>query len=144
VFSRDIPDNIIGAALLVTSSITCDMSYYFSNNSTEHDSLLPKDEGAPEIHGSRPQSINEVYDIETEVFEEDEKPKRQLLNDAFSMIFGLCVLLSLALIFSPGDPSRIQEPNPKTVEQRVNRILTDTPLIGIQPKKSYIAVLIPS
>jgi hypothetical protein len=121
-----------------TSPVICDMSYYYNNRTTEQDPLLPRDEGAPEIHGSRPQSIN--YE-ETEVFEEDEKPQRQPFKDVLPLIFGICILLSLAFIFLPEDTSRGQKPEPTTIEQRVNRILTDTPLIGTYLKLYDILVL---
>ena len=104
------------------------MSYYY----TEQDPLLPKDKGAPEIHGSRPQSINNVGNEEAEVFEEDDDPpRRKILGDIMPLIFGLCLLFSFALIFLPEDILGDERPVPKTVEQRVNKILTNTPLIGI-------------
>lgn len=124
--------------LVQLRSVIRDMSYYYSNNSAEQDPLLPEDAGAPEIHGSRPQSIN--YE-ETEVFDEDEKPQRQLLNDVWPMIFGLCIFLSLAFAFLPEDTDPNQRPEPTTIEQRVNRILTDTPLIGTYLKLHDILVL---
>jgi membrane dipeptidase len=105
------------------------MSYYYSNNAAEQDPLLPNDKGAPEILGSRPQSIN--YEEETEVSEEDEKPQRQLFSDALPLIFSICILVILAFTFLSEDTNGSQRPEPKTIEQRVNRILTDTPLIGM-------------
>jgi membrane dipeptidase len=114
------------------------MSYY-----TEQDPLLPKDKGAPEIHGSRPQSIKNVgndANEEAEVFEDDDDtPRRKILGDIMPLIFGLCLLFSLALIFLPEDIFGDQRPVPKTVEQRVNKILTDTPLIGILAPKICIS-----
>ena len=114
------------------------MSYY-----TEQDPLLPKDEGAPEIHGSRPQSIKNVGNEEAqeaEVFEDDEdSSRRQILANIMPFIFGLCLLISFALIFLPENIFGDEKPVPKTVEQRVNQILADTPLIGIlAPKDVHI------
>jgi membrane dipeptidase len=112
------------------------MSYYY----TEQDPLLPKDKGAPEIHGSRPQSINNVGNEEAEVFEEDDDtPRRNILENIMPLIFGLCLLFSFALIFLPEDILGDERPVPKTVEQRVNKILTDTPLIGILTPKMCIS-----
>jgi membrane dipeptidase len=102
--------------------------------STEQDPLLPKDEPAPEIHGSRPQSINNVYIVNTEVVEvpDNNVEPRRSINDLVAMIFGLCLFLSLVLTFLPADffDGLLGKPAPLTVEQRVNKILTDTPLIG--------------
>ena len=111
------------------------MSYY-----TEQDPLLPKDKGAPEIHGSRPQSIKNVGNEEAEVFEDDDDtPRRKILGDIMPLIFGLCLLFSFALIFLPEDILGDERPVPRTVEQRVNKILTDTPLIGILTPKMCIS-----
>jgi hypothetical protein len=107
------------------------MAYY-----KETDPLLPNDRGAPEIHGSRASSINNVVVIETGVNEEDGQPQRprRAADDLMAVIFGLCLLVSLALMFSPDgwfdDILGDRRPAPQTIEQRVNRILTDTPLIG--------------
>ncbi|KUJ07729.1 membrane dipeptidase-like protein [Mollisia scopiformis] len=110
------------------------MSY--ATFSTEQDPLLPKDEQAPEVMGSRPTSLKSFYDVETEANiaenegedEDDFDPKRHLVNDVMAMIFGIALLFSIVFIFLPngfwGD-----KPGPQTVEQRVHRILTDTPLI---------------
>jgi membrane dipeptidase len=111
------------------------MSYY-----SEQDPLLPKDAGAPEIQGSRPQSIKNVGAQEAEVFEDvqdDNTQRRKILGDIMPLIFGLCLLLSFVLIFLPEDILGDRRPVPRTIEQRVNRILTDTPLIGILTSKRY-------
>jgi hypothetical protein len=106
------------------------MAYY-----KETDPLLPNDRGAPEIHGSRASSINNVVVINEED-EEDGQPHRprRATDDLMAMIFGLCLLVSLALMFSPygwfDDILGDRRPAPQTIEQRVNRILADTPLIG--------------
>ncbi len=101
------------------------MSYF-----TEQDPLLPKAERSPEIQGSRPSSINDICDVENRISEGDHQPARQVFNDFMAMIFGLCVIVSFAFIFLPDDVVRDRRPIPKTIEERVNRILTDTPLIG--------------
>ena len=107
------------------------MSYY-----TEQDPLLPKDKGAPEIQGSRPQSIKDVGVQEAEVCEHDDDiPRRKIFGDIMPLIFGFCLLFSFALIFLPEGILGDERPVPRTVEQRVNRILTDTPLIGISSPK---------
>src|SRR5271168_887395 len=108
------------------------MSYY-----TERDYLLPKDKPAPEILGSRPQSINDIGVTETEALDNDDGPRPRSINDWMAIVFGLCVFVSLVFVLSPhgfldailGD----RRPVPHTVEQRVDRILMDTPLIGTSP-----------
>jgi membrane dipeptidase len=103
------------------------MSTYYS----EQDPLLPKNKGAPEIQGSRPQSINND-DVQ------EAAPEKQIRRNApgnFSivpLIFGF--FLSLGLFFFGDevleDLFPEKRPNPKTIEERVSRILSDTPLIG--------------
>jgi membrane dipeptidase len=105
------------------------------NYDTEEDPLLPKDKGAPEIQGSRPQSINNEYVIE-EVSDEEKEPRSKGINDIVAMIFGLCFFASIFLILvypdGPlGDLFGDKRPAPKTLDERVTRILEDTPLIGI-------------
>jgi len=112
------------------------MSYY-----TEEDPLLPRDRQAPEIHGSRPQSIKEDYIIsETDQLSNDDeldvgRRNRRTFSDYMGMVLGLCVFSSLILMTIPDgifrDIFRDRRPAPQTIEQRVNKILTDTPLIGI-------------
>ena len=101
------------------------------NYYTEQDPLLPKGKGAPEIQGSRPQSIND----EEQVSDDDNQPRRNGLSDFMAIIFGICFFGSVFLILFPGGPLGDlfgdQRPAPKTLEERVNRILEDTPLIGI-------------
>ena len=109
------------------------MSFY-----KETDPLLPKDKGAPEIHGSRAASINDVVVTETDGIEADGQPRsRRGVDDLMAIIFGLFLFGTLALLFSPDswfdDILGDRRPAPKTVDQRVNRILTDTPLIGSHP-----------
>jgi membrane dipeptidase len=105
------------------------MSTYYS----EQDPLLPKNKGAPEIQGSRPQSINND-DVQ------EAAPEKQIRRNApgnFSivpLIFAFCFFLSLGLFFFGDevleDLFPEKRPNPKTIEERVSRILSDTPLIG--------------
>ncbi len=100
--------------------------------STEQDPLLPKDEPAPEIHDSRPQSINNVYIVNTEdvveVPDNDVEQRTKSINDLLAMIFGLCLFLTLVLTFLPADffGGLLGKPARLTVEQRVNKILNDT------------------
>lgn len=112
------------------------MSY--TTFSTEQDPLLPKDEQAPEIMGSRPTSLKSFYDVETEADiaenegedEDDNDPKRHFVNDVMAMVFGVVLLFCIVFIFLP-DGFMGDKPAPKTIEQRVRRILIDTPLIGM-------------
>lgn len=102
------------------------MSYY-----KEDDPLLPKDNRSPEIHGSRPQSINYVTGVEQEEKDNDQSP-RDARNSLGAIIIGLCIFFSLSFIVLPwlDDLGDDVKPNPRTIEERVNKILTDTPLIG--------------
>lgn len=94
---------------------------------TEQDPLLPGDKRSPEIHGSRAQSINDDYAKETLG---EERPGRSVWNDLGAMLLGICIVFSLAMIFLPSDTGEDERPVPRTIDERVNRILEDTPLIG--------------
>jgi membrane dipeptidase len=100
------------------------MSYY-----SEQDPLLPKDEPAPEIQGSRPQSINDVTVSHAEVG--DIKPRTGAFNDILAVMLAFCFFFTLAFIFVPDDFLDGLQPGPRTIEERTNKILTNTPLIGI-------------
>jgi membrane dipeptidase len=105
------------------------------NYYSEVDPLLPKDRGAPEIQGSRPQSINNEYVIEEQVSDDENGERRNGFHDFMAIIFGICFFAIITLILFPDGPLRDifgdPRPAPKTLEERVNRILEDTPLIGI-------------
>jgi membrane dipeptidase len=105
------------------------MSYY-----SEQDPLLPNDKQAPEIQGSRPQSLKDVTVAEAErgeVSRNDDIPARIAFNDILIMMLGLCFFLVLGFMFVPDDALDGWQPGRRTIEQRVNLILTSTPLIGI-------------
>lgn len=103
---------------------------------TEKDALLPQNDKTPEIIGPRPSSSKNFYDAEADIAdnegedEDDFDPKRHLVNDIMAMVFGLALLLSVVFIFLP-DSFWGDKPGPMTIEQRVHRILSDTPLIGM-------------
>ena len=108
------------------------MAYNYYN---EGDPLLPKDKGAPEIQGSRPQSIHNEYVIEEQGSDDDDRPRRNGLNDFVAILFAICFCASIFLILlfpdgTLGDLFGDKRPAPKTLKERVNRILEDTPLIG--------------
>lgn len=124
------------------------MPYY-----TEEDPLLPKANRSPEIQGSRPQSIKESYTTtETETITPEPKqpsyddelsvgrPKRRSIFDYCYLIFGLCVVLSLIFLAIPQGlwDDVFWDTRPHTIDERVSRILTNTPLIGI-PSTSLIS-----
>ncbi len=110
----------------------------------ETDPLLPKDKPAPEIQGSRPQSINDVLVGEYMAWDVDDRPgPRDQLADILEfcgnilrLFLGILIvffLFSLALLISDGDFNSIWDDNPwshRTIDQRAHNILTQNPLIG--------------
>lgn len=99
----------------------------------EDDPLLPRTRNSPEISGSRPSSISDVYEFkELRGEEEDDDSERRRFNDSMAMVVALCLLVSVIFIFFPLDSPTDPRPIPSTIEERVERILTDTPLIGQQ------------
>jgi membrane dipeptidase len=102
------------------------MSYY-----SEQDPLLPKDPPAPEIQGSRPQSLKDTGPPQAELGETEAKSRTRAFNDILAVILGLCFFATLAFIFVPDDVLDGIRPGPRTIEERVTKILTNTPLIGI-------------
>jgi hypothetical protein len=111
-------------------------SYY-----TETDPLLPNDKGAPEIHGSRPQSINNEYVnvIEEQASDDENRPQGESLSQGLRsfvpIVFVFIFFSFMFLIIFPddslGDLFGDKRPTPKTMDERVARILEDTPLIGM-------------
>ena len=106
---------------------------------------MPNDKQAPEIQGSRPQSFKDANASEAELDEArgpgDGEQARTAFNDVLVLFLGLCFLLTLGFVFVPDDLLDGWQPGPQTVEQRVNKILTDTPLIGMSihnPMKRYV------
>ena len=112
------------------------------NHHTEVDPLLPNDKRAPEIQGSRPQSINDEYVIEEQVSDDERRPRRNGFADFMAMVFGICFFAGLFFILFPGgDLFGDEQPkSPKTLDERVTRILEDTPLIGINPNDKLRAL----
>lgn len=102
--------------------------------SKEDDPLLPKAPSAPEISRSRPQSFkdgNETYYFK-EIQIEDEDPgshDRTFFHECVTVL-ALCAVFSLIFIFYPQETSDDISPITGTLDERVARILTETPLIG--------------
>ena len=92
---------------------------------------MPKDEPAPEIQGSRPQSFKDVTVPQSQVEVGEAKSRTRALNDIMAVMLGLCFFVTLAFLFIPDDFLDGLQPAPRTIEERVNKILTNTPLIGI-------------
>lgn len=71
-----------------------------------------------------------------------QQPKHSKTSKFISRVLGISVLLSIILALTPqviyDKISRHLQPVPQSVEQRVKRILTDTPLIGNQPTQKPI------
>lgn len=97
--------------------------------SAEEQSLLPKSKGAPEIYGSRPPSLNNGTSSNEEEAAEwnSYRPRPSSRNWPATLSLGLLFVGLVVLLFSQSVdlPSK-----PKTIEERVYRILSDTPLIG--------------
>ncbi|CAD6445745.1 1d041f54-115d-4e15-90a1-b00bd05db96a [Sclerotinia trifoliorum] len=109
---------------------------------TEQDPLLSTDKSSAEIKCSSHQNINaddpdNPEDTRNGCFEPTTGRGKRSFNDLMAGVLGLCSLLILTMLILPGGfvndtfdhgwPFGSQEP--KTVEQRVDRILTETPLI---------------
>lgn len=106
-------------------------SSYNMPSHTEDDPLLPRKQYSPEIKGSRPGSINDArHFTEIEVEDEADTAGQRRFRDSMTMVVGLCLIFSFIFIFFPQDSSPDGRPVPVTIDQRVERILTDTPLIG--------------
>lgn len=100
---------------------------------SEQDPLLPKAKQAPEIQGSRPSSIKSIEDEEA-ASKRSSEPAKTVLDGLMALLVGLCALLLFAVLVFPesfgGTLPDDHKPAPKTLEQRVSRILSTTPLIG--------------
>lgn len=95
---------------------------------TEQDPLLPNSKGSPEVHGSRPQSTTDDY-VKEDV-QDDEQPRRSIWGNLLTILVGACLLFGLFSILSQTAPFEDEDPSPRTIEERVNQILAQTPLIG--------------
>lgn len=100
----------------------------------ETDSLLPRGKPAPEIQGSRPQSINDASDSNETGWARDCIPVSRIgLGSVAALLIGLTILAFIALLLVPNGLKNIWGDR-QTLDDRVNRILTKTPLIGNSPK----------
>lgn len=99
---------------------------------SEQDPLLPQNKGAPEITGSPTLSIYGNNCIENgETTEDGGNQRRQTARSERSYGFLIIfIVICFALLFYLGQFLGDRRPTPKTLEERVNRILSDTPLIG--------------
>ena len=99
---------------------------------SEQDPMLPQDRGAPEIYVSRAPSIYNGCGFTNEAITEednDQRLRRNLLAYVKFFIVVIALLFSLGLLLLgqfPGD----EKQELKTLEERVDAILSDTPLIG--------------
>ncbi|KAB8305179.1 hypothetical protein EYC80_004469 [Monilinia laxa] len=107
------------------------MHYY-----TEQDPLLPRDKSSSEIKVSDPGFQTEQKDNQYEFDSTTSRGKRSF-NDLMAVVLGLCSVLILTMLVIPTDfiddtfhrgwPSERQDP--KTIGERVEKILLTTPLI---------------
>lgn len=100
----------------------------------ETDPLLPRNRPAPEIQGSRPQSINES--IRGDIISPDDgitSRPRMRLGDIYALLMGLIALAFFAILLFPNGFNDVLNDGPQSINERVNSILVRTPLIGILP-----------
>jgi len=113
----------------------------------EQDPLLPKDERSPEIHGSRPVSINysnadhddnghqHITDSEFNL------PRNRARSNRLDIVFfalqalliGILLYVLVLAFGATGALNWLDDhiPRHRSVTERVNKILADTPLIGM-------------
>lgn len=97
---------------------------------TERHPLLPRHKQSPEIQGGEVKSFVDANP--TEAAPGDEKASgrpRCTSNDLGAVLLAICIVCSLAMLFLP-EGTGDQRPGPRTISQRVNKILESTPLIG--------------
>jgi hypothetical protein len=102
---------------------------------SEEDPLLPWDKGAPEIHGSRASSLHDNSNTFNErTTEEDDQQRQQPASRGKSLEVVIYFIIYVALLLFSGKfflgQLGDQRPEPKTLEERIDRVLSDTPLIG--------------
>lgn len=102
----------------------------------ETDPLLPRNRPAPEIQGSRPQSINEVDNVDAISPDAGGTSKPHMgLRDIYALLIGLITLAFFAVLLFPNGFKDVLGDGSQTIDERVNSILTRTPLIGNPPRK---------
>ena len=115
---------------------------------SETDPLLPKGASAPEISGygfSRPSKVqyqtqSEVLDRDENVEDEDNSPTStgfegfsplRTLIVLFTIVVGLAMLITLLVPGTINGPGEKPKDDTLTVRARVEKILSENPLIGI-------------
>ncbi|XMA09559.1 hypothetical protein WAI453_002350 [Rhynchosporium graminicola] len=98
-----------------------------SYSSKEQDSLLPDKRQSAEVQGSRLQRITDEYSKQAPPH--NTQPKKSIWSHYVPMIKGLCIVVSVVVVFMSFEIPGNEGTYSKTIEQRVNRILEDTPLI---------------
>ncbi|PQE17832.1 membrane dipeptidase protein [Rutstroemia sp. NJR-2017a WRK4] len=101
---------------------------------TEQDPLLPRDKGMPGIRDSHPPGINRNVEHTTN---HASRKSRNAFNDSMTVVLALCSAIIFTMLFLPTNLIgglfdhrwRFGHQEPLSVQERVNRILTDTPLI---------------
>lgn len=103
-------------------------------NYMESDPLLPKGKPAPEIQGSRPQSMSDAADREAQAWDTRSGGRRQRrIGHIFGLIWIMLVLVVFVVLVEPDGFKTIWGDDPwipRTIDERVKSILTKTPLIG--------------
>jgi membrane dipeptidase len=100
----------------------------------ESDPLLPKGRPAPEIQGSRPQSMSDAEDREAPAWNtrsDGRRPRR--FGHILGLMWIMLVLVVFVFLVEPDGFKMIWGDGPwtpRTIDERVKSILTKTPLIG--------------
>jgi hypothetical protein len=110
---------------------------------TEQDPLLPRDKGLPGIRDSHPQGINRNVENTTN---HASRKSRKAFNDSMTVVLALCSAIIFTMLFLPTNLFaglfdhrwRFGHQKPLSIQERVDRILTDTPLIGISGILSFV------
>jgi len=102
---------------------------------SDTDPLLPKTGSTPEVQGSRAPSINEDGIIEESGWNINNnlRSRKRRFGDILALICLMAALVFFVYLVHPSGFNAIWGDNPwhpRTIDERVNNILTQTPLIG--------------
>lgn len=123
---------------------------------SETDPLLPRNTPAPEISGygfskssTQYLHLNEIVEEESTAEAPTDEPSNQRdagppplrsLLSLFTVVVGFALFISLLI---PGNGGPWQDDGPPSIKARVDKILSETPLIGLHISMYYSLVLQP-